>query len=708
MIPRHRTSRRPPLRDQRQIARAMLIGAITALAVGFLLVANLLPRVYEYREGDVSQVHVKSPRKLSYVSQVHTRQEREAAAAAVPEVLDIDYELVSRQRRELAALLQNVATARQDHSLGFEQKRETIRRLGTPPLDEATPAWLASADEPRWSAVRAEAQRLLADALKSRLTEARAQQLPRELPLLVSEMLNDSERQVAVELARRYVRSNLVPSPEATLRARREAMEAVAPVQVTVEEGESVLREGQKITAADLEKLETLGLRSPATDWHRALASAMLGLISVLVVGAYLATFQPSLLVREKPLILIALVMIATVAAAKIIIPARPLWVYVFPLPAVAMLLGTLLDARLGIVVTTSLAMVVAFISRGELEVALMGFVGGVIAAVGVWKRERLQAFFVAGLLAGLGQFAVAIAFQVAARNDDSAMLATIAFECLVAGVLAAALTGGSFSVLGRLFGITTTWQLMELTNPSHPLLRRLLLETPGTYHHSIMVGNLAERAAEEVGADPLLARVVSYYHDVGKLKRPVFFIENQADGVNPHESLRPEESARIIGAHVTDGVELAQRYGLPARVREMIPEHHGTRLVSFFYQQATESGNVEARAEDFRYPGPRPRTKEAAIVMLSDSVEAATRASKDHSAEAIRALVDKIVYQRVSEGELDDCDLTLQDLQKIKASFCAILSGMYHPRIEYPERLQKKEAPAAPAEPVAVERVAT
>ncbi len=223
-------------------------------------------------------------------------------------------------------------------------------------------------------------------------------------------------------------------------------------------------------------------------------------------------------------------------------------------------------------------------------------------------------------------------------------------------------------------------------------------MEAPGTYHHSIMVGNLGERAAEEVGADPLFVRVGAYYHDIGKLRRPYFFVENQAGGENVHETLEPEVSAEIVRAHVKDGIELCEQYGVPARVRELIPQHHGTRLVSFFYHQAMDaaaaSGQPEPDPASFTYPGPRPQSKEGAILMLADSVEAAARASKDHSAEAIAALVDQLVMQRLNEGQLDDCDLTLRDIQRIKDAFRAILVGMYHPRIEYPE--QAKEAFAA------------
>jgi len=270
-------------------------------------------------------------------------------------------------------------------------------------------------------------------------------------------------------------------------------------------------------------------------------------------------------------------------------------------------------------------------------------------------------------------------------RSEDWAGLLMVAGLCLVNGLLSSSLTVGFFSLLGRVFGITTTLQLLELSDPTQPLLRRLLNEAPGTYHHSIMVGNLAERAAERVGADPLLVRVGAYYHDIGKLARPYFFIENQFDGRNVHDTLDPKTSARIVAAHVRDGVELAEKHKLPPRVREFITEHHGTRLVTYFYSRASQEGDGKVDASQYSYPGPKPHSKESAIVMLADSVEAVVRSTKDHSAENIAALVRKVVAERVSEGQLDECDLTMRDMDEIVKAFITILIGMYHPRIEYP-----------------------
>jgi putative nucleotidyltransferase with HDIG domain len=332
------------------------------------------------------------------------------------------------------------------------------------------------------------------------------------------------------------------------------------------------------------------------------------------------------------------------------------------------------------------LSVLLAWIAGGSLEVGVIGLVGTMVGGLAVWRKERMISYFIAGGETAFAMIATYLAFFLASRSDDLGVLSIVGFELLVNGVLSSLLVVWSFALLGRLFGILTTMQLLELANPTQPLLRRLLMEAPGTYHHSIMVGNLAERAAEVIGADSLLVRVAAYYHDIGKLERPWAFIENQADSVaNVHDTLDPVASAQMIAAHVVDGVKLAEKFRLPTKVREMIPQHHGTRTISFFYQQASERSTESVDADLFTYPGPRPQSREAALLMLADSTEAAARAARDHSREAIEHLVERIVRQRLEEGQFDDCNLTLRDLTRIKQSFVTLLTGIYHPRIPYP-----------------------
>jgi putative nucleotidyltransferase with HDIG domain len=315
---------------------------------------------------------------------------------------------------------------------------------------------------------------------------------------------------------------------------------------------------------------------------------------------------------------------------------------------------------------------------------------GGVVSLLATVRAERLNAFVRAGVLLALANIAVIVAFGLLEQRDVAALLQGTGAGAVNAG-LAVVLAVGSFAMLGNLFGIMTVFQLLELANPSSRLLRRLLLETPGTYHHSVMVGNLAERAAETIGANPLLARVAAYYHDIGKMKNPLAFIENQAGAHNIHDDLTADTSARIISSHIRDGIDLGYEHGLPVKIIGFIPQHHGTSVMSYFYGKALrEVGGREDLVDRdlYRYPGPKPQSPEAAILMLSDGVEASVRSLDEKDEASIRAMVDRIVDARVEDGQLDDADLTLKNISQIKEAFVQQLLGMYHQRIKYPDNV--------------------
>jgi putative nucleotidyltransferase with HDIG domain len=664
-----------------------------------VLSVDLLPRVYEIREGDVAAVAIKAPRKMSYVSQIRTRQARDEAAAQVAPVIELDRDRIVQQTRGLSDLLQAINQVRDDTARRTPDDRAlAIGQLTTPPLSTTTAHQLASIDDFKWSTINNEAQRVLQDILKDRIPDDRVDEVSGDVPLRVSPFFSDADRAVIVELVQRFVRGNLILNQDATARAQQDAREAVAPVEQTFERGQTVVRDGQVVGPLEIEALEALGLRNPELDWRSVAAAALLSFSLIGVLAAFIWHFDRPLLYRDRRMILLAgLILVATIAA-RMIIPGRPLWAFVLPIPAVSMLLAILIDAQLALAVGVLLSILLAWIAGGSLEVGVIALVGTMVAGLAVWRKERMVSYFIAGGAVALAMIVTYLAFFLAGRSDDFGMLSIVSFELAVNGILSSLLAVGSFALLGRMFGILTTMQLLELANPTQPLLRRLLMEAPGTYHHSIMVGNLAERAAEVIGADSLLVRVAAYYHDIGKLERPWAFIENQADSVtNIHDSMDPVASAQIIAAHVTDGVKLAEKYRLPPRIREMIPQHHGTRTISFFYQQAAERTTETIDADLFTYPGPRPQSREAAILMLSDSTEAAARASRDHSREAIEQLVDRIIRQRLEEGQFDECNLTLRDLTKIKQSFVTLLTGIYHPRIPYPPGGQKKPAALEP-----------
>jgi hypothetical protein len=317
----------------------------------------------------------------------------------------------------------------------------------------------------------------------------------------------------------------------------------------------------------------------------------------------------------------------------------------------------------------------------------MLGSLAGIFA---VRDAERVNNYAMGGVSVGLVTLVSLAGFWLLLPDREGVDFVWMTMAAVGAGLGSVVLIMGGSYILGAAFGVATRIQLMELAQVSHPLLRRLQEEAPGTFHHSVIVGNLAERAADLIGADSLLVRVGAYFHDIGKIAKPGYYIENQMGGENPHDRLDPLASARMVSEHVRAGLKLTARHRIPARVRAFVPEHHGTRLVTYFYRKASEvDPNIDP--ERFRYPGPRPQSRETAMVMLADSVEAVVRASKDRSHEKIDELVDGVIRERVQEGQLDDCEITLRDLKTIADSFKATLRGIYHPRIEYPAPTDKE-----------------
>jgi putative nucleotidyltransferase with HDIG domain len=359
-------------------------------------------------------------------------------------------------------------------------------------------------------------------------------------------------------------------------------------------------------------------------------------------------------------------------------------------------LLTLIFDSSLAFAVSVPFSIILAFITNFNLDfvmLSLVGCISGVFFIYNLHQRSSvLFGGFSIGLLNGVVIFAIGLI-------NNNIMYQNLLNSCqgLVGGLLGAILAIGVLPVFEQLFDIITPIKLLELSNPNQPVLKKLLFEAPGTYHHSILVGNLAEAAADEIGADTLLTRVGAYYHDIGKIKRPYFFKENQITNDNPHDKITPKLSTAIITSHVKDGLELAKEYKLPRAIKDIIEQHHGTTLVKYFYIRAVNDSNESIEDSSFRYEGPKPGSKEAAIVMLADSVEAAVRSLGSPSIADIEKMVDRIVEDKIDDGQLDNCEITLNDIGKIKQSFMKVLEGIFHSRIEYPEvNYQAKEGEVA------------
>jgi len=427
------------------------------------------------------------------------------------------------------------------------------------------------------------------------------------------------------------------------------------------------------------------------------LGVALLVAFLVAALYAYVRALQPKDVARPRSLLLIGTVLLIVlllthygllvIHALSQSFPHIPFSAMraALPIPLGGVLLTVLFNSRLAFAGALNLTILTGLMLAAPLSYFMFTFVGSMVGIFAIAGRQERTAFFRAGAAIGLANAYTLFAFAL--LDADTASLTADIVGGIVNGLAVAVLATGVLPLLEHPFGRTTVFTLLELSNLNAPILKHLVLAAPGTYHHSIMVGTLAEAAAEAIGANALLCRVGAYYHDIGKTRHPGYFIENHADAGTRHEKLAPSLSRAIVMSHIKEGIEIAREHGLPEILVDMIPQHHGTRLVSFFYQRAKEAADPDHQAveEDYRYPGPRPQTREAAILMLADTTEAATRVLTDPTPARIRGVVQKIINAIFVDAQLDECDLTLRDLHIIANSFVRILTGFFHQRIEYP-----------------------
>jgi putative nucleotidyltransferase with HDIG domain len=674
------------------------------LGVFFVLWAPLAVLVYGAWEasgitlqpGQIADRTIKAPYTATFESRLLTQQARQEAyddarnivLVRDPAVEAAQLEALNRLLTQLDAIRAQRGT---DLAAATQQAQSALEGLGA---EDAQ--LLVSLSDASWGRIEGEARRLLASVLSGEVRSDNVAQIKEQLPDRVSIELNPVERWLVVVLVRSFIRPNVRVDEQATRAAREAAAAAVSPVMVTVQAGQVIVRDGDPVTPEALEKLEYFGLLSPRQSWPEFLG--LLGVLALWAGGFALALYRSVQHTRQpRQLFLIVGLVLLTLAAGRLLVTI-PEFRYSFPVAGTVMLFAVLLDLRTALLASWFLALALGILDGFSLLTTLVAGFGSLAGAVVVWRAERTVTFLWAGIAVAAATAATALAALLALGRQvvDWNLAGNVLLQSGINGVLSASLCFLSFSLLGRLLGITTHLQLLELAHPTQPLLSRLAREAPGTYHHSLVVSNLAEAAAEVVGADPLLTRVGVLYHDIGKVLHPELYVENQANRINIHDSLDPLTSARLIEEHVTEGVKLAKRARLPKPIVDIIQQHHGTTLIKYFYAKAKEAG-LAVDEQAFRYPGPRPQSKEAAVVMLADSVEAAVRAAAQsgklyepgdpHSvSKRLAEIVDRVIRERLEDGQLDDADLTFRQITEIRRVFLTMLEGVYHPRVEYPE----------------------
>jgi putative nucleotidyltransferase with HDIG domain len=506
-----------------------------------------------------------------------------------------------------------------------------------------------------------------------------------------SRTLGDDAAHVAQQVLQAVIEPNLVYNEQETRAKIDEAVSAISPTKGAIPVGELIIRKGDLITASTLNVLESLAAarmesRSTIDHWQRIAGNLLVILAIFSTYLLYLYLYRNPIFDHNLMLTLVLLAVSMIVGLAFFIARTEALSLYLVPIAIAPIILTIIFDSRVGLMTTTTLALMVGFINGNDFEYVVAAITAGSMAVFSVRDvKNRSQFFLTTPGLVFISYFFVTLGFTLLKSGAWDGWISNMSF---VAGsVVLIWLTYPLILLFEKLFKVTTDVSLLELNDNNHPLLKLLMTQAPGTFQHSLQVANLGEAAASAIGANSLLCRVGALYHDVGKTDRPEYFVENQMGGPNEHDKLKPRMSVLVIKNHVAQGVKLAEEHQLPDIVIDFIKTHHGTSVIRYFYEKARDQAETEAevREEDFRYEGPLPHTKETGILLLADCVEASARAMSDPSYTKLENLVNKMVDERLAEGQLNNCPLTFQDLRIIKETFRTILVGVYHQRIKYP-----------------------
>jgi cyclic-di-AMP phosphodiesterase PgpH len=582
----------------------------------------------------------------------------------------------------------------------------TLRRASATVIREVLPRVLDPND----------AEEITTDRIKVRYPSGEERTIPAESLLWGREFYNKGEVELGpsppdLQTIFRLILISFQESPYvfdflSTNREREQARQAVSTVEGSVPEEQVIVQRGDRIGESELRVLaayeEALAeqglLRTPGRDWLSFFGSLLLNLILLGLFGALLFFYRREVYGNFRWVVLITGLVLAYFLAASIV-ARQGFPLELLPIAFAVLPVAVLWDGRMALILALVLGVLTGVQPPfSDLYVLVVTLVGGATAALSVRAIRRRAQTWVFISLISLGYTLAILALGFLGRTGLESVLLAIVFA-VVNATVSAILAMGFIPVFEWFTGITTDQTLLEWADPNRPLMKRLSMEAGGTYAHTINVANLAESAAAAIGANGLLARVGIYYHDVGKMLKPQYFVENQPGGRNPHDKLKPHTSAAIVREHVIEGMRMAREEGVPEVVVRFIPEHHGTQLIGFFYDKAKEESEEELDSHEFRYPGPKPRSKETAIAMLADSVESAARALQDPSPERVRELVRNIVDGKIQDSQLSEAPLTLREIHLIQEQFVKAMSGMYHQRLDYPATRHLTEAPEEAAE---------
>jgi len=691
--------------SDKNITKKVSIFFIMLTAITLVLSINFFPDKILLKEGQICSKDILSPGDFEFVDLEATQNLKEKAAKSIKEVYDLNLANIENVEKQIDILFSKIKEYQEKID---ESSKETIaniteseKRLTDDELNEMADeinedlglyiseeviAGCLQLDNLSLEKIRIDIKSSMRKIMEQGIKKDDLEHAKKQLIREISEIsLDHHDALIASEIANSLLLPSLFLNEEDTEKRRQEAVASVNDITRTIQRGQIIIRKGEVVTSEDIAILNALGLKNPKINFSNIIGIIMITAVCLLVVFLYLSYSYSDIYENVNKLILLGIISIFVILLAKIASQASG---YLMPIASASMLMAISLNPNIAILLTVILSLLIGFIPGGGLNYILVSVISGIVAIYSIRKATQRSSLTRAGLIIA-GVNIITISALSLINNEGYYLILQNNLWGVLNGFLAVILTIGILPFLESYFDITTSFKLMELSNPNQPLLKKMILEAPGTYHHSIVVGNLSETAAEEIGGNGLLARVGAIYHDIGKIKRPYFFIENQEAYKNIHDEMEPSLSALVIASHVKEGIELAKKNKLPKDIIDIIAQHHGTNLIAYFFHRAlkeNESANDAVAEESYRYSGPKPQTKEAGIILLADSLEAATRSLTNPTATRIKTLVKEIIQKNLENGQLEECDLTLKDLDKIGDSFSRILTGMFHSRVEYPD----------------------
>ncbi|MDD3839102.1 MAG: HDIG domain-containing protein [Clostridia bacterium] len=686
----------------------ILVAIVTYIIIFIIILSSIMPERYDVKAGEVAQQNIKATKDV--VDILTTDRLKEQAMEKVMDTYKLDTDITQNaidQYNDFFNILKNIRQNAQSMQDDTVEQKNVNDNISTDIPDENQQFFLKYKDEfpfkvstkdlttaftsdiEEINLIQSEGLSLLKKIMSAGIKSDSLYQAKSDILVELQDLdISNEVRTLGYNIICSAIKPNLIYDETTTTMEREKAAEKVE--KQIYKKGQNIIKEGEIITREQIAVLDSLGiLKNEKIDFTIYIGIGIIIFMLELIVILYLVLYERKLIEKPSYMLLLSCLSILFLFVAYL---TAKINLYLIPVSAFAMLLCILINARIAIVINVVLVLLIGLATGNDVNFIIISIVAGSIGVYKVANSQQRNSLVWAGLIVGMTNFLMMLSLGIISNTEINSILSESIWG-VGNGVLSSVLTIGTLPMWENLFGIITHVKLLELSNPNQPVLKKLLVEAPGTYHHSIIVSNLAERAAEAVMGNPVLARVGAYYHDIGKLKRPYFFKENQLNNQNPHDKINPNLSTLIITSHTKDGLEIAKRNKLPKVLCDIIVQHHGTTLVAYFYHKAkTKNKTDEIYEENFRYPGPKPQTKESAVIMLADSVEAAVRAMNGAGKGEIDGFIRKIIKEKLDDGQLDESDLTLKDLNKIALAFSEVLVGIFHERIEYPDLNSKHE----------------